>query len=86
MASWQAHLVAQLCKWTVKGPLVRSPTPETIRKIFNASRPKVPRGCNAKQELINGVSGEWMSADTVSQIGTMLYLHGGSRRLHCSRP
>jgi acetyl esterase/lipase len=47
-----------------------------IRKVFNASKPPVPRGCTAKDEVIAGVRCEVMTAD-VAQQGVMLYLHGG---------
>jgi len=78
MASWQAHVASWVCKWTIKRPLVRSPTAVTIRKVFNAPKPAVPPGCTAREETIGGIRGESMIADGVPPIGTMLYLHGGA--------
>jgi len=78
MASWQAHIASGICKFVVKRPFIRSPTTETIRKVFNASHPPVPSGCTATSEVIGGVRGERMQAAGVLQIGTMLYLHGGA--------
>lgn len=78
MASWQAHLVAAICKLMVKRPLVKSPTVATIRKVFNAPAPRVPHGCSAKVESLGNVRGEWMTAEDATSIGTMLYLHGGA--------
>jgi monoterpene epsilon-lactone hydrolase len=78
MASWQAHVVSWLCKQTIKRPLRKSPTTETIRRVFNAQHPNIPRGCSAREEVLGGVRGEWLTADGVQSIGTMLYLHGGA--------
>ncbi|HTE43025.1 MAG TPA: alpha/beta hydrolase [Steroidobacteraceae bacterium] len=78
MASWQAHLLSGLCKFTIKRPLRKSPTVATIRRVFAAAKLKVPRGCNVQDATIGGVRGEWMTAPGVPQVGTMLYLHGGA--------
>jgi acetyl esterase/lipase len=78
MASWQAHLVAGICKHTIKRPLVKSPTVATIRKVFNAQWPRAPRACAAQDGALGGVRGEWMTAVDATPIGTLLYLHGGA--------
>ena len=78
MASIRAHLASQVCKLIVKRPLVRSPTIETIRKVFNANHPPVPKGCTARDESVGGVNGEWMTVENAPSAGTMLYLHGGA--------
>src|SRR5689334_7355381 len=78
MASWQAHVVAWICKQTIKRPLAKSPNLNTIRRLFNAPQPPVPRGCTAQDAIVGGVRGEWMTAEGVAPIGTMLYLHGGA--------
>ncbi|HYM33886.1 MAG TPA: alpha/beta hydrolase, partial [Steroidobacteraceae bacterium] len=74
----QAHVVSWICKLAVKRPLVKSPTVATIRRVFNARHPPVPRGCTAKTDSVGGVPGEWMTADGVVSVGSMLYLHGGA--------
>ena len=78
MASWQAHVVTFFTRRLVRARLARSPDLVTIRKVFNASQPSVPRGCEATRESIGGVPGEWLSAKGVAPIGTLLYLHGGA--------
>lgn len=78
MASWQAYVATFLARRIVRARFVRSPNVATIRKVFNASKPPVPRGCTAKEEVLDGVRGESMTADGVTTIGTMLYLHGGA--------
>jgi acetyl esterase/lipase len=78
MASWQAHLVSGLCKLTIKRPLRKSPTVATIRRVFNAPRPKVPSDCRTDDAVVGGIRGEWMTAPGVELLGTMLYLHGGA--------
>jgi epsilon-lactone hydrolase len=78
VATWQAHVVTAICKFAIKRPLNRSQSKETIRKVFNATRPPVPRDCTAIDEVIGGVRGERMNASDVASIGTMLYLHGGA--------
>ncbi len=78
MASWQAHVAASVCKVIIKRPLVKRPTLATIRKTLGAARPPVPRGCTAKDAAVGDVRGEWMTADSLTTIGTLLYLHGGA--------
>jgi acetyl esterase/lipase len=78
MASWQARVVASLCKLVIKRPLTRSPSLATIRKTLGSTHPAVPRGFTAKDELIGGIHGEWMTADGVTPTGTLLYIHGGA--------
>ena len=57
MASWQAHVMTFVIRRFVRARLLRSPNLETLRKVFNASQPGVPRGCEAKQESLGGVPG-----------------------------
>jgi monoterpene epsilon-lactone hydrolase len=87
MASWQAHLANFVLRRTVKARLVRSPTPETIRKSLGSMRPGIPRDCVATQTIVGGINGEWMqSKHRVSETAkarTMLYLHGGAH-IACS--
>lgn len=78
MASWQAHVATALCKLMIKRPLVKSPTLLTIRKTLGATRPGVPRSCTAKDGVVGGIRGEWMTAGSVAPNSTMLYLHGGA--------
>jgi monoterpene epsilon-lactone hydrolase len=78
MASWQAYVTTFFTRRLVRARLVGSPDAATIRKVFNASQPSVPRGCEAKRESIGGVAGEWMIAKASAPIGTLLYLHGGA--------
>ena len=78
MASWQAHFFAAACKFAIKRPLVKSPNVATIRKVFNAQQPRVPRDCSATSDTVGGVRGEWILSDSVAPRGTMLYLHGGA--------
>jgi acetyl esterase/lipase len=78
MASWQAHVLTALCKWMIKRPLVKSPTLPVIRKTLGATKSPVPRGCTAKDDVVGGIRGEWMTADNVAPTGTLLYIHGGA--------
>jgi acetyl esterase/lipase len=67
-----------MCKLIIKRPLVKLPTLATIRKTLGAARPNVPRGCTAKDDMVGGIRGEWMTAHDVTPIGTLLYIHGGA--------
>jgi acetyl esterase/lipase len=58
--------------------LVKSPTLVTLRKILGATLHPVPRGCTAQDGIVGGVRGEWMTADGVKTVGTLLYIHGGA--------
>jgi monoterpene epsilon-lactone hydrolase len=78
MASWQAHVAASLCKLIIKRPLVKLPTLANIRKTLGAAHPKVPRSCTARDDVVGGIRGEWITANGVTPIGTLLYLHGGA--------
>jgi acetyl esterase/lipase len=78
MASWQAHVVNFLTRRFVRVPLLRSPTLATIRKVFNARQPPIPKGCTAIQANIGGIDGERMTVEGMTATGTMLYLHGGA--------
>jgi acetyl esterase/lipase len=78
MASWQAHVITWVCKWTIKRPLVKSPTLVTLRKILGATLHPVPRGCTAQDGIVGSARGEWMTADGVKTVGTLLYIHGGA--------
>ena len=78
MASWQAYLVASMCKLLIKRPLHKSPDIVTIRRVFNASRSPASRGCKLEADELNGVRGEWVRADDVTEVGTLLYIHGGA--------
>ena len=76
--TWQARATSFVLRHTLKKQLSSSATAETIRKAFNASHPHVPRDCIARDDALGGIRGEWMQADNVTAIGTMLYLHGGA--------
>jgi acetyl esterase/lipase len=78
MASWQAHVVTWVCKWTIKRPLVKSPSLATLRKTLGRTLHPVPKSCTAQQNVVGGVHGEWMTANGVNAIGTLLYIHGGA--------
>jgi monoterpene epsilon-lactone hydrolase len=77
-ASWQARVATFFTRRFVRARLVRSPDVTTIRKTFNATKQRVPRGCHAREDILGGVRGEWMSAEGVTPMATMLYLHGGA--------
>ncbi|MBC7982911.1 MAG: alpha/beta hydrolase [Candidatus Obscuribacterales bacterium] len=78
MASWQAHVANFILRRTVRAKLVRSPTPETLRKAFGTMRPAVPRDCAATQAVVGGIRGEWLRTRRGDSRGTLLYLHGGA--------
>jgi acetyl esterase/lipase len=78
MASWQAKVATFFTRRFVRAPLVRSPDVATIRKVFNATKQRVPRGCHAREDILGGVRGEWLEAERVTPFATMLYLHGGA--------
>jgi len=78
MASWQAHVATALCKLIIKRRLVKSPTLATLRRTLGAVPRRVPRGCTAKKAVLGGIRGEWLIADGVVCIGTLLYVHGGA--------
>jgi acetyl esterase/lipase len=76
--SWQARVAASFCRLVIKRPLRKSPDIATIRTVFNASWSLAPRGCAVQADILNGVRGEWLRTDSVAEMGTMLYIHGGA--------
>jgi acetyl esterase/lipase len=77
MASWQAKTTSWVLRHWFKPQLARAPDEHALRKIMNRPVVQPPRGTRAVAGTIAGVAGEWMIADGVPTVATLLYLHGG---------
>jgi acetyl esterase/lipase len=77
MASWQAKATSFVLRHWFKPMLARAPDALAARKIMNGRARPPPRGVRVVAATVGGVAGEWMSADGVPTIATLLYLHGG---------
>jgi len=77
MASWQAKATSFVLRHWFKPMLARAPDALAARKIMNGRTRPPPRGVSVVAGTVGGVGGEWMSADGVPTVATLLYLHGG---------
>ncbi|MDR3461973.1 MAG: alpha/beta hydrolase fold domain-containing protein, partial [Beijerinckiaceae bacterium] len=77
MASWQAHLLVPVLKWTIKRRLRAGGDVETARRVLGGRRPRISREVRASNETMGGVAGEWSRPRGQRPLATMLYLHGG---------
>jgi acetyl esterase/lipase len=77
MASWQAKATSFVLRHWFKPKLVRAPDAPALRRVMNqAIRPPL-RGTRAVSGTVGGIAGEWVTAEDVPTIATLLYLHGG---------
>jgi monoterpene epsilon-lactone hydrolase len=78
MASWQARTTSFVLRHWFKPKLARTPDALSARKVMNGgpSMP-MPRGVRTSPATVGGVDGEWVTADSVPTVATLLYLHGG---------
>jgi acetyl esterase/lipase len=78
MASWQARTTSFVLRHWFKPRLTRTPDALTARKVLNGGPGMpVPRGARIVPATVGSISGEWVTADGVPTIATLLYLHGG---------
>jgi acetyl esterase/lipase len=77
MASWQAKATSFVLRHWFKPMLARTPDAVAARKVMNGPIRPPPRGARVVAGTVGGVAGEWMTADAVPTIATLLYLHGG---------
>ena len=77
MASWQAKTTSFVLRHWFKPMLARAPDAHAARKIMNGRTRPPPRGARAVAGTVGGIGGEWMMAEGVPNIATLLYLHGG---------
>jgi epsilon-lactone hydrolase len=75
--SWQAGMTSFVLRHWFKPKLARAPDVPALRRIMNGPTVPPPRGARAVAGNVGGVGGEWMRADAVPTVATMLYLHGG---------
>jgi len=77
MASWQAKATSFVLRHWFKPMLARAPDALAARKIMNGRIRPPPRGVRVVAGTVGGVAGEWMTAEGVPTVATLLYLHGG---------
>jgi acetyl esterase/lipase len=77
MASWQARATSFVLRHWFKPMLARAADAPAARKIMNGPTRPPPRGVQAAAGTVGGISGEWLTADAVPKVATLLYLHGG---------
>jgi len=77
MASWQAHLVSSLLRWTLKRQLARATVVEDVRALFNRGGGGRPPGVAVSEATVGGIRCEWVEPAGGGAHGTLLYLHGG---------
>ena len=78
MASWQARTTSFVLRHWFKPRLARTPDALTARKVMSGG-PEMPAppGARIVPGTVGGIAGEWLVADSVPTIATLLYLHGG---------
>ena len=78
MASWQARTTSFVLRHWFKPRLLRAPDALAARKVMSGgSSMLAPPGARATPGTVGGVQGEWLTADGVPTVATLLYLHGG---------
>lgn len=78
MASWQAKTTSFVLRHWFKPRLARSPDALAARKVMSGGSPMpAPPGAQATPGTVGGIAGEWLTAEGVPTIATLLYLHGG---------
>ena len=78
MASWQARTTSFVLRHWFKPRLARTPDVLAARKVMSGGPiMPAPRGAQAVPGTVGGIAGEWMTADAVPTVATLLYLHGG---------
>ncbi len=78
MASWQAKATSFVLRHWFKPRLARTPDAAAARRVMGGG-PVIPppRGSRAVPDTVGGVAGEWLIAEAVPNVATLLYLHGG---------
>jgi monoterpene epsilon-lactone hydrolase len=78
MASWQAKTTSFVLRHWFKPRLARTPDALSARKVMSGGPAMpAPRGARIEPGSVGGIAGEWLIADSVPTIATLLYLHGG---------
>jgi len=78
MASWQARTTSFVLRHWFKPRLARTPDALSARKVMSGGPGMpAPRGARTAPATVGEVAGEWVTADAVPTVATLLYLHGG---------
>ena len=78
MASWQAKTTSFVLRHWFKPRLARTPDALAARKVMSGGPAvPVPRGARVVPDSVGGIDGEWLIAEAVPTVATLLYLHGG---------
>ena len=78
MASWQAKTTSFVLRHWFKPRLARTPDALSARKVMSGGpEMPVPRGVRTASATVGGIEGEWVTAEGVPTVATLLYLHGG---------
>jgi monoterpene epsilon-lactone hydrolase len=75
---WLAKTTSFVLRHWFKPRLARTPDALTARKVMSGG-PEMPAppGARIVPGTVGGIAGEWLVADSVPTIATLLYLHGG---------
>lgn len=78
MASWQARTTSFVLRHWFKPRLRRTQDALAARKILGGGPGMpAPRGARVVPGTVGSIAGEWVTADGVPTVATLLYLHGG---------
>jgi acetyl esterase/lipase len=78
MASWQAKTTSFVLRHWFKPKLARTADAVAARKVMGGGPTMpAPPGAQATAGTVGGIAGEWMTAEGVPTVATLLYLHGG---------
>ncbi len=77
MASWQAWILTLALRWQVKHRMQRETDVLRARRMLSSFARKIPAEVVGVQDIVGGVSGEWLRPRHGNSAGTLLYLHGG---------
>jgi acetyl esterase/lipase len=77
MASWQAHVLSTVLRWTFKRKLTRARTVAEIRQVMAGGRYQMPADVQIVPGRLGQTAGEWVTSSLTASPVALLYLHGG---------
>jgi len=77
MASWQAHCMSLVLRYTFKRRLAKSGSAEEARRVMSGGVFKTPAGLRFTQIQLGSVPCELVESESGGNAGILLYLHGG---------
>ena len=77
MAEFRTSVMNFLLRILYKRRLATCKTAWDVRRLSDSSPVIVPKGARFVEATVGGVAGEWVEVPGASNLGTLLYLHGG---------